>query len=340
MKKGYSFMVLFLMAFLTLGFWGGGVEAQEKYPSKPIKVIVVYPPGGGTDLFVRALQEKAEQILGQRLILEHKHGLSGAVGITYLKDQKPDGYTIAGYVNTGISVAPHFVKVPYNPLEDLTYINLLVYAPHAMTCPMDAPWNTAEEFIKYARGIKEGVNYCSPGIGSTGHLSMSILAREAKIKLNHVPMAGGAGATTALLGGHMKMGVISNQDEYVRTKRLKLLAYVCQERSKEFPQVPSLKEIGYNVDVTIWYGFIGPKGMPKEIVETLDNAFYQASLDKSVAQKLETQIGLIRTHKSGQALIDLVAKEYKTNGEIITALKMRDVEKQFEKEAAEKFKTK
>jgi tripartite-type tricarboxylate transporter receptor subunit TctC len=340
MKKGYSLMGLSLVMLLAIGPWGGEGNAQEKYPSKPIKVVIVYPPGGGTDLFVRALQEKAEQILGQRLILEHKHGLAGAVGLAYLKDQRPDGYTIAAYVNTGISISPNFVKVPYNPLEDFTYISLLAYAPHAMTCPMNAPWNTAQEFIDYARGVKEGVNYCSPGVGSTGHLSMSILAREAKIKLNHVPMAGGAGATTALLGGHMQMGVISNQDEYVRAKRLKLLAYVCQERSKEFPQVPSLKEVGYNVDVKIWYGFAGPKGVPKEIVETLDNAFYQASLDQAVAKNLEVQVGLIRAHISGSPFVDLVAKEYKANREIITSLKMRDVEKQFEKEAAEKFKTK
>jgi tripartite-type tricarboxylate transporter receptor subunit TctC len=341
MKKGYSLMVLFLMMLFTMGPWGDGVNAQDKYPSKPIKVVVVFPAGGGTDLFVRAVQEKAEQILGQRLILEYKHGLSGAVGIAHVKDQKPDGYTIAAYVNTGISITPHFVKVPYNALEDFTFINLLVWAPHAITCSMNAPWNTIDEFVKYARGVKEGVNYCTPGVGGSPHLSMALLAREAKIKLNHVPMAGGAGATTALLGGHMQIGVISNQDEYVRAKRLKLLAYVCQERSKAFPQVPSLKEAGYDVNVRVWYGLLGPKGMPKEIVETLDKAFYQPLLDKAIVQKLETQVGVTPTHVKGEELVDLVTKEFKGNGETIRSLGLKiELEKKFEKEAEEKFKKK
>jgi tripartite-type tricarboxylate transporter receptor subunit TctC len=332
MKKWFIlWSAVLILLSLTLGL---GL-AQEKYPSKPIKVIVTYPPGGGTDLFVRALQEKAEQILGQRLILEYKAGLSGAIALGQLKDMKPDGYTIAAIINTGISHITNLVAVPYDPVRDFSYINLLVLAPHAMTCSMDAPWSTVAEFVSAARANAEGINFCSSGVGSTGHLAMAIFAREAKIKLNHVPMAGGAGATTALLGGHMKMGVIANQDEYVRAKRLKLLAYVTQERHKAFPQVPSLKELGYNVDVKIWYGFCGPKGMPKDIQEKLDNAFYQASLDPAVAKKMETQLGLVTTHMSGQALQDMVAEEVKANGEAIRSLGLK---KAYEQEEAKKKK--
>lgn len=330
MKKSF---VLCSAILILLAMSLGLAMAQERYPSKPIKMIITYPAGGGTDLFVRALQEKAEKILGQRLILDYKPGLSGAIALAQLKDMKPDGYTIAAIINTGISQVTNFVKVDYDPVRDFSYIDLLVWAPHAMTCPMDAPWNTVAEFVSAARESKDGINFCSSGVGSTGHLAMALFAREAKIKLNHVPMAGGAGATTALLGGHMKMGVIANQDEYVRTKRLKLLAYVTQERHKAFPQVPSLTELGYKTDVKIWYGFCGPKGMPKEIVEKLDNAFYQASLDTQVAQKLETQLGLKTTHMNGQALQDFIADEVKFNGEAIRSLGLK---KEFEQDQAKK----
>jgi tripartite-type tricarboxylate transporter receptor subunit TctC len=334
-------MAVVLVMVFILGAWVDGINAQDKYPSKPIKVVVVFPAGGGTDLFVRALQEKAEQILGQRLILEYKHGLSGAVGIASVKEEKPDGYNIAAYVNTGITVTPHFVKLPYRPLEDFTFINTLVWAPHAITVPYNAPWNTLEEFVKYARGVSQGVNYCTPGAGGSPHLAMSLFAREAKIKMNHVPMAGGAGATTALLGGHMQIGIISNMEEYIRAKRLRLLAYVCQERSKEFPEVPSLKELGYDVNVRGWYGFLGPKGMPKEIVETLDRALSQPLLDQAVAQKLETKVGVIPTHIKGQELTAFIEKEFKVNGDAIQSLGLKkELGKKFEQDAEKTFKKK
>lgn len=331
MKKYFVLWSMFLVLF-TMST--GLTMAQERYPSKPIKVIITYPPGGGTDLFVRALQDKAEQILGKRLILEYKPGLSGAIALAQLKDMKPDGYTIAAIINTGISIAPNLVNVGYDPVRDFSYINLLVLGPHAMTCSMDAPWNTVAEFVSDARKNKEGINFCSSGVGSTGHLSMAMFAREAKIKLNHVPMAGGAGATTALLGGHMKMGVITNQDEYVRTNRLKLLAYVTQKRGDAFPKVPSLTELGYNVDVQIWYGFCGPKGMQKDIVDKLDTAFHQASQDPEVKKKLE-KLALVTTHMSGQELQEKIAEEFKVNGEAIRSLGLK---KEYEEAEAKKKK--
>lgn len=323
MKQKYFPIAMFLVINLILGFFYLESSAQEKFPSKPIKVIVAYNPGGGTDLFVRTLQEKAEQILGQRLILEYKPGLAGGVALGYIKNQKPDGYTIVAYVQSGIVRNPHFVKVPYNPLEDFTFINCLVYAPHALTSPIDAPWNTLEEFINYAREQKEGVNYALQSIGSSAHLAMEQLSRQAKIKLNPVVFAGGGEATSAILGGHLKMAVISNQGEYVRAKRLKLIVFIDLEGHKGFPQIPTLKKLGYDIDIRVWYGFIGPKGMPKEIVKTLDNAFYQPLLDKSVVQKLEYQLDLTPTHITGQELIDQIAEEYKTNGEIIRSIGLK-----------------
>jgi len=323
MKKRYFRIAIGLGIVLSLGFSYLESSAQEKFPSKPIKVIVAYNPGGGTDLWVRTMQEKAEQVLGQRLILEYKPGLAGAVALSYIRNEKPDGYTIVAYVNSGIVRNPHFVKVPYNALEDFTFINCLVWAPHALTSPIDAPWNTLEEFINYARGQKEGVNYALQSIGSSAHLAMELLSRQAKIKLNHVVFKGGGEATTALLGGHLKMAVISNQGEYVRAKKLKLIAFIDLEGHKGFPEILTMKKLGYDIDIRVWYGFIGPKGMPKEIVEILDNAFYQATLDKNVVQKLQHQLDLTTTHITGQALINQIAEEYKANGEIIRSIGLK-----------------
>jgi tripartite-type tricarboxylate transporter receptor subunit TctC len=329
MKKCFVLCsAVLILLTMTLGM----AVAQGSYPSKPIKLLVTYPAGGGTDLFVRAVQGKAEEILGQPLIIEYKTGLSGAIALAQLKDIKPDGYTICVVNNTGISHITNLIKVPYNPVRDFDYINLLLYNPHAITVPIDSPWNTLADFVKSARESKEGINFGSSGVGSTGHLSMGIFSRVAKIKLNHVPMAGGAGATTAILGGHIPMVVVANQDEYVTSKRLKLLAYVTSTRHNAFPQVPSLRELGYNVDVQIWFGFVGPKGMPKEVVEKLDNAFYKATLDPVAAKNIE-KLGVKLAHVNGQALQDLVEKEVKDNGEEI---RLMGLNKEFEQEEAKK----
>ncbi len=331
MKKCFvlSSAVLIILT-MTLGM----AMAQGSYPSKPIKLIVTYPAGGGTDLFARAIQPKAEEILGQRLILEHKPGLSGAIALTQLKDMKPDGYTIAIINNTGVTQVTNLSKVPYDPVRDFDHINLLLYNPHAITVPINSPWNTFADFLNAARASKEGINFGSSGVGSTGHLSMALLSREAKIKLNHVPMAGGAGATNAVLGGHIPMVVVANQDEYVRAKRIKLLAYVTSERHNAFPEIPSLRELGYNVDVQIWFGFCGPKGMPKEVIEKLDNAFYKATLDPTAVEKIN-KLGVKLTHVNGQALHDLIVEENRFNAEAIRSL---GLSKAFEEEQAKQKK--
>lgn len=323
MRTKHILTTTFLAAVLTIGIFYLESNAQERFPSKPIKVIISFGPGGGTDLSVRLLQEKAEHILGQRLILEYKPGLSGGVALGYIKNQKPDGYTIVAHTNSPIVRTPHIIKVPYNPLEDFTFINCILWAPHAITSPIDAPWNTLEEFISYVRGQKDGLNYALQSLGNSSHLAMEQLCRQAKIKLNPVVFSGGGEATTQLLGGHFKMAVIAGQGEFVRAKKLKLIAFIDMEGHKGFPEIPTLKKLGYDVDIRVWSGFIGPKGMPKEIVETLDNAFYQPLLDKSVVQKLEYQLDLTPTHITGQELIKQVAEEYKTNGEIIRSIGLK-----------------
>jgi tripartite-type tricarboxylate transporter receptor subunit TctC len=263
----------------TLLAAAAGAFAQA-YPSKPVTLIVPWPPGGSTDRHLRGLAEIASKYLGQNIVVENKPGGGGTIGPSQMALQaKPDGYTISQFP-MGMLRIPHMQKSPWNPLTDFTYIIGVTGYTFGLTVRADSPYKSFNEYIEAARKEPGKIDYASTGIGTTPHLNIEEVALNAKVTLNHVPFKGNADSTQALLGGHvMAQSDATGWDKYVDGGQMRLLVTFGDTRTKRWPNVPTAKELGYGVVSTSPYGIAGPKGMDPAVVKTLHDAFRKAIED-------------------------------------------------------------
>jgi tripartite-type tricarboxylate transporter receptor subunit TctC len=259
---------------------GCGLPAfAQEYPTKPITLVIPYPPGGSTDLTGRALANAAKRYLGQPVICENKSGGGGTVGPSLVISRPPDGYTI-GISSGAVTIAYHMGKLNFNPLEDSTPIIRYTTYVFGMVVRSDAPWKTIQEFVKYAKENPQKVTYGTPGVGTNPHLAMEELSIIAGIQLVHMPFKGGAEANTALLGGHID--AISDSTSWgpmVDAGKFRLLVTYSPQRMPKYPSVPTLKEAGYDMVYTSPLFMIGPKGMPKPVVAKLHDALKKSLTD-------------------------------------------------------------
>jgi tripartite-type tricarboxylate transporter receptor subunit TctC len=249
----------------------------QAFPSKPVTLIVPWPPGGSTDRHLRGLAEIASKYLGQNIVVENKPGGGGTIGPSQMAlSAKPDGYTLSQFP-MGMLRIPHMQKSTWNPLTDFTYIIGVTGYTFGLTVRADSPYKTFNEYIEAARKEPGKIDYASTGIGTTPHLNIEEVAMNAKVTLNHVPFKGNADSTQALLGGHvMAQSDATGWDKYVDGGQMRLLVTFGETRTKRWPNVPTAKELGYGVVSTSPYGIAGPKGMDPAVVKTLHDAFKKA----------------------------------------------------------------
>lgn len=263
---------------LLLAAFPPGVSGQS-YPDKPVNLIIPYPPGGSTDLTARPLAMAAKKALGQPVVGENKPGGGGTVGVALLASKPADGYTIG--VSTGsVLQAYHMGKLNFNPLQDLTPIVRWGDYLYGILVRTDSPWKTIQDLIRHAKANPGKLSYGTPGTGSSGHLGIEELSIAAGIQLTHVPYKGGAEINTALLGGHID--VLSNSSGWtpmVDAGKFRLLAVYSEKRTPRYPNAPTLREAGYDVVVSNHMGMVGPKGLPKPMVDRLHEAFKKAMDD-------------------------------------------------------------
>jgi len=275
-SRNHGWIGVFVILSLLLG-WEMPSSAQE-FPTKPISFVIPYPAGGSTDLTGRALANAARKYLGQPLICENKGGGGGTVGPSLVISKPPDGYTI-GISSGAVTIAWHMGKLNFNPLEDTTPIIRYTTYVFGMVVRADAPWKTMQEFVKYAKENPGKVTYGTPGVGTNPHLAMEELGLLTGIKLVHMPFKGGAEAATALLGGHID--AVSDSTSWgpmVDAGKFRLLVTYAPQRMPRYPEVPTLKEAGYDMVYSSPLFLIGPKGMSKPVVSKLHEAF-KNSLD-------------------------------------------------------------
>ena len=259
--------------------------SSQAFPTKPITLIVPWPAGGSTDRHMRALAELASKNLGQNIIVENKPGGGGTLGPgTMALTAKPDGYTLAQFP-MGMLRVPHMQKVNWNPIDDFTFIIGLSGYTFGFTVRADSPFKTFNDYIEAARKQPGKIDYGSTGIGTSPHLLMEEVAMNAKVELNHVPFKGNADLMQALLGGHvMAQSDASGWDKFVDNGQMRLLVTFGDKRTRRWPNVPTAKDLGYNVVSTSPYGLVGPKGMDPAVVKTLHDAFKKALDDPKHAE--------------------------------------------------------
>ena len=262
--------------------------AQPRYPSRPIRMYVPWAPGGTTDVQMRALCEAASRGMGQTVVPENKSGAGGILGAQAMVTDRPDGYTL-GQMPVSVFRTPLMSSRPmFDPVEDFTYIIHLTGYLFGVVVRADAPWNSFAEFIEHARKNPGAVNYGTPGVGTSLHLTMERIAGQRGIEWTHVPFRGLAENMTALLSGNIDATADSSGwAQLVQDGKLRLLCTWGEARAKRFPDVPTLKETGIDIVSTSPFGLAGPMNMDPGTVRALHDVFKAALEDPAHLAVLE-----------------------------------------------------
>jgi len=294
--------------------------AQDKFPTKPITLVCGFGPGGPADLALRALADPASKILGQPVVVINKPGAGGGVALTELKTTKPDGYTLSLISGGGIT-STHLHKVGYHPVNDFDAILQYHTIRFGLVVRSDSPYKTLKDLTAYAQVNPNKVKYSTSGIGTPQHVVMLRLGDLANIKWTHVPFDSAPEASSAVLGGHVDCQAESGGwKPYVLSGRLRLLATFGERRSESFPDVPTLVELGYNITALNTAAIIGPKGIPKDRLKILYDAFYKATQDpkyKEVMDKFDLELDPKNSSET-----QLIIKEiYEITGKMLEKIK-------------------
>jgi tripartite-type tricarboxylate transporter receptor subunit TctC len=259
----------------------------QAFPARPIRLICPWPAGGSTDAVMRALGESAGKALGGQMIVENKPGASGMLGPNELVGAKSDGYTLS-QLTIGIARLPHMQKMQFDPLKDFTYIACLTGYTFGLVVRADSPVKTVQELVDHCKANPGKFTFGSPGNGTTPHLAVEEFAFKAGVKMQHVPFKGVAEGMQALLGGH----VMSHSDStgwasLVDAGTLRLLATYGSRRTKRWPNVPTLHELGYETMADSPFGIGGPRGMDPAVTRRLHDAFRKTLEDPAVLATFE-----------------------------------------------------
>ncbi len=275
-----------------LCFAASNAQAQA-WPSKPIRLIVGFPPGGGTDIIAREMAPRLSDILGVQVIVENRAGASGAIGAEVAAKSAPDGYTLVMAHAIPNAIAPNVVaKVGYNPASDFTTIHYIGFVPNVLVVHPSVTATSVPELVALAKKSPGVLTYASSGIGSSQHLAGALFSKITEVSMNHVPYKGSGQAVVDLLAGQVTMNFDTMPPvlPHIRSGKMRPLAISTEKRMPQLPNVPTFAEVGIKgFDVTNWYGVAGPKGLPKDIVAKLSEAIKKALADPAVVAKLEPQ---------------------------------------------------
>ena len=266
-------------------------RAQSDYPAQPIRWVVPYPPGGGTDVLARTVAEALRTPLGQQIVVDNRPGASTNIGAQIVATARPDGYTLMSADNALLAFNEHlFSKLPFNPEKDFTYIGGLSRFPLALVVHPGFEARTFQEFIAYARANPGKLNYASPGNGSPHHLAMEMFKNRTKTFLTHIPYRGAAPALQDVMGGQVPCMFLDLAAglPVIQSGKVRALAIGSGRRAARLPQVPTLAEVGVpDAEVYAFQGVLGPAGLPPAIVGRLNGEINKALATPTVVQRMQ-----------------------------------------------------
>ena len=267
--------------------------AAQTYPNKPIRVIVPFPPGGGTDIIAREIAQKTAALTGWNFIIDNRPGSGGNLGVDAVAKSVPDGYTLALGQSSNLAINPTlYTKLPYDPVRDLAPVGLMASSPMVLVVAAHSPHKSLADVLAAAKARPGSLNFASPGNGTVAHLSGELLQKTAGVKFTHIPYKGAAQAVTDILGGQVDlyMSSIPTLIGQVRSGKMRALAVTSIQRVDDLPQTPTVAESGYaGFESGTWFGFVAPAGTPPEIVATLNKEFAKALGAPDLKKKLSDQ---------------------------------------------------
>jgi tripartite-type tricarboxylate transporter receptor subunit TctC len=284
--------VRLLVACWIAIFAGAAVAAEPAYPTRPVRLLVPFAPGGGTDALARIITPRLHEELGQQWVVDNRGGAGGNLAAEIVAKAAPDGYTVFLGFNTVLTVNPHIYKLPFSMEKDLQPVTLLSTAQYILVIHPSVPANTLQEFVAYAKQKPGALNFSSGGVGTPLHLSAELLGKRAGIKMVHIAYKGGGPAAAALLAGEVQVlfGSVAASMPLVKAGRLKALATTGIRRSKVAPDLPTIAESGYpGFDVGSWYAFFVPSKTPPSVGGRIRGAALKAVALPDVQQVMSSQ---------------------------------------------------
>ncbi len=319
-----------IIACVTLLAALGSAHAQAPattptYPSKPVRLITTYPPGGASDIMARIVAQKLREIWGQSVIVENKGGANGAIGIEYAARQPADGSSFVIGNLAPVSISPLITKVPYDMARDFLPVTMVASAPTVLIVNPGVPARSLMELVTLARAKPGTINYGTAGAGTLGHLGGEMMKRLANIEIAHVPYKGGVLAIQDVLGGHVQMMFADPQPvlQHIRAGKARALAVTSATRSSIVPEVPTFAEAGLPGFVAVnWWGVYVPAGTPKTIVDKLQADLASAMGSADIRQKF-AEMGVDALSSTPEALRDFARAESERWGKLIKEADIR-----------------
>jgi tripartite-type tricarboxylate transporter receptor subunit TctC len=272
-----------------LAVLGPGWAAAQSYPAKPVRIIVPFPAGGGTDLMARTMGDKIGAVLGQPFLVDNRSGAGGALGTELAAKAAPDGYTLLVNSSSALVIGPNLMqKSPYDPLRDLTPVILIGSAPNVLVVHPSVPAKSVKELIALTKRRPGELNYASNGAGTLSHLTGELFKLRAGIEMVHVPYKGGPPAVTDTMAGNVSLlfAAFPTLSAQIRSGRLRALAVTSAKRAAIAPELPTVAETLPGFDSSQWWGMFGPAGMPPGVVSRLNAEMQKALALADVKKRL------------------------------------------------------
>jgi|SRR5688572_2675435 len=304
-------VVLLVQGLAASALAAPAVPAQTAYPTKSIRLIVPYPPGGSVDFTAREVAQKLTEAWKVQIVIDNRGGAGATLGHDLAAKAAPDGYTLLLGTSAGLVVGPALgTKIAYDSLRDFAPIGLAVYAPFALTLNASVPANTTKEFIDLARANPGKLNFASPGTGTPNHLGGELMKALAGINIVHVPYKGGGPALTDLISGQTQMmfSGVPQILQHIKAGRLKAIAIGHPARIRSLPDAPPVADTLPGFNNTSWYGLLAPAGTPKAIVAKINGVLNQALAVPEFGQRLELQ-GVEVVTSTPEGMHDMIRSE-------------------------------
>lgn len=271
--------------------FGAGAAYGQTYPSRPVRVVIVFPPGGATDIVGRIAFQKVGEQLNQQFVIDNRAGAGGTIGAAFVAKSPPDGYTLMVYSTTIVANAHLYRKLPYDALKDFVGITPMARLVNVLVVHPSMPVRTTKDFIALAKSRPNDISYGSAGVGALQHLSMSLFAHMADLKMVHVPYKGGGPAAVATVAGEIQamLTPISEVLPYIKSRRIRAIAVSSDTRVAQLPELPTIAETVSGYEFSSWMGSFVPAGTPRDIVEKLNTEIRKAVADPGVAANLSAQ---------------------------------------------------
>lgn len=287
MTLGSRSLTLFAAALLA-----SAAQAQA-YPTKPIRVVVPFPPGGGTDIIARETTQKVAAATGWTFVIENRAGAGGNLGVDSVAKSPADGYTLVLGQTSNLAINPTlYAKMPYDSVKDLAPIVLVANAPLVMVTGSGTRYKTLADAVNAAKAKPGEINFASPGNGTVAHLTSELFQTAAAFKTQHVPYKGAAQALTDVVSGNVDfyMSSVPTLIAQIKQGKLRALAVTSAKRVDDLPEVPTINESGYKgFDAVTWFGFLAPAGTPKDVIARLNSEFNKALKQPDLQKKLGDQ---------------------------------------------------